>query len=113
MPGWESPQEKDVVDQSISNGRLAVAAGHNTLADEINRKEQDQNNYLTMLDYNFCKTVVSEWTKGRVQDQKSSGLRDRYLIIGYLLSSQGTASSRKQSSLYLRKQGQETDRRAE
>ena len=71
MPGWESPQEKDVVDQSISNGCIAVAAGHNTLADEINRKEQDQNNYLTMLDYNFCKTVVSEWTKGRVQDQKS------------------------------------------
>ena len=26
MPGWESPQEKDVVDQSISNGCIAVAA---------------------------------------------------------------------------------------
>ena len=24
MPGWESPQEKDVVDQSISNGCIAV-----------------------------------------------------------------------------------------
>ena len=72
-----SPQEKDVVDQSSSNGCIAVAAGHNTLADEVNRKEQDQNNYLAMLDYNFCKTVVSEWTKGRVQDQKSSGLGDQ------------------------------------
>ena len=47
------------------------------LADEINRKEQDRNNYFTVLDYNFCKTVVSRLTKGRFQDQKSSGLGDQ------------------------------------
>ena len=49
---------------------------NNTLADEINRKDQDQNNYLTMLDYNFCRTVVSEWTnrRPREEDGRSRGL---------------------------------------